>query len=413
MSDITIKIGEMKPKTLSSIFRTKTTESTTTNQFNSFRAPVSERNDHYKSTTSDLKEVPQGLFSKSATTNSREFKEPTSIVSQNAWTRPLVITDSSIEIKTRQPSLKKTLDSDSTSLDSKFPPQAETPREIREERHMIEKKWAKPPTIKSKYEKNSLAAIVENLQEKITARGLNPINKDYHLDDLKLLEKFQKNFRDVRTSWNSFMEILLEKMVEIDNKYLSYNYFNYKESLVQHLTNISMSFIVIGSDTRSGNGIDNVTGPCDSVDDDNNRPSLIKKINAFMKRLPMTMERISREHQQILKFDREHTQLLQDDSLTTNLIQTLRLSIKTQEKDIKADLNNEEKKAIQESLEQNKDSLRSASQTKIELEKKIKDTIEKKKAAQNMIQTEYYRVTSYLQFSYFVHDNWCPPLDNL
>ncbi|XWV26934.1 hypothetical protein QJ857_gp0115 [Tupanvirus soda lake] len=321
-------------------------------------------------------------------------KKPTFETIPNAWNKPLMI----IGAQTDTAHINNT---DAFTF-------AET-------RGHNDRKWIRAISV-PKYDKNSLAALVEYIRNQIIERATTPIPKDLHPDDIETMLKFQSKYAKVSSDWLAMMDKMLKKFEEIDSKYMMDDYFGFKQNLSHHISNISLSFIVIGGESKFGNGIDNLQGPAPikplmSKEDEAKIPNIRDRIRAFFSLLPKVMESISVIHKEILQLDKEHSECLQNEAAATSLIQTLRNNIKLQEKDLTKDLDKEEKQALQESLIENKKSLKQAIFNQDFYEKKIKEKIALKKEKNDKIRMDFYKLSVYLNFSYFMHDDWCPPLD--
>ncbi|XWV25597.1 hypothetical protein QJ856_gp0157 [Tupanvirus deep ocean] len=398
-SGLDIKTGNQS-KSLASIFGKKNGSMNGMESFNQVDKKPSER---YRPSSKEplTRETP--LLSKetpSITRNSnlpaRELpvKQPTSEVAPSAWDKPLMI----IGAQNDYPSFDK--DDSKTSGET---------------RAQFDRRWVRAVTI-PKYDKNSLAALVEYIKKQIIERGTTPIPKDLHPSDVESMLKFQSKYANVSTDWLAMMDKMLKKFEEIDSKYMTDDYFGLKQILSHYISNISLSFIVIGGETKFGNGIDNLQGPAPikrlmSKEEEAKIPNIRDRIRAFFSLLPKVMESISIVHKEILQLDKEHSECLQNEAAATSLIQTLRNNIKLQEKDLTKDLDKEEKQAIQESINENKNSLKQAIFNQDFYEKKIKEKIASKKEKNDKIRTDFHKLSLYLNFSYFMHDDWCPALD--
>ena len=252
---------------------------------------------------------------------------------------------------------------------------------------------------------------MDNLREKIIERGRKPIDDKIFHNDIKFLQKFHNNFSENFEKWNELMDNILNLVIELDKKCLSENYYGFKEALISEIINISMSYIIIGRETISGVGIDNLRNHTMKYGDEN-KLTIEQKINIFLKNLPDTMDKNSIVNQEILKLDRNHSQILQEESKTDYLIKTLRANIKLQEKNMKIKSKADEKKLIKENMEENKQSLEDALYKLSILKKDIENIIAKKKVQQDIINANFHRLFNYLEFDYFMHDDWSPILDS-
>ena len=269
----------------------------------------------------------------------------------------------------------------------------------------------------TKYDKNSLAYAVHLLKEKIMEKAIMPVDK-LSREDVMLFQKFQEKFADncenapVSRKWLALMDYILLKVKDLDRKYMSDNYFGYKKFLLYHIINISLSYIIIGGETTTTTTGDGLNIPSfNGKNSTGSNQTIFGKINKFIKHIPIFMEKISNNHREIRNLDQQHTYFLEQDSAIDSTIHTLRANTKSQEKELDKKLSKDNKDALNRSLEENKQTLEKTLQRKAALATKIKDVIDKKNNLENDNKSEFRILDKYIQFNYFMHDDWCPPLD--
>lgn len=301
------------------------------------------------------------------------------------------------------------------------------------ERHMIERKLQRYSFQSHLVDRNSLVYYITNLKNEITIRGQEEIHFDIG-PDVNLLNKFQKKFTEVRKSWNNLMDLLIKIFDDIDKKYKQHNYFGLRERLVHEILNISLSYIIIGGSCISGSGIDNFNGTnlnllfkttrfatndkgpleefvsMDVMLDD--KPTISTKIIRFLKVFPESMENISKYSMEISRMNNQHTDYLREQANNESQIENTRKTIKLQEKEIEKTKDLESKNAVKENLATNKKFLNNYIAKQKELENNILETINKKAEHQNSIRLIIVQTFNVLNFSYFMHNDYFPALDN-
>ncbi len=284
-------------------------------------------------------------------------------------------------------------------------------------RNIADRRWNRSSQITStipKYEKNSMAYIVSYFQREIYERATKNIFENLHPNDINAMKNFQEKFSKVSGVWKGLMDFMMKKFSEIDAVHIYNDYYGYKDILTSHILNMSLSFIIIGGDTYCGDGIDNFILYKENIketsDTNTAKQTIREKIKKFLLHLPTVMNKISGVHNEILNFNREHSNCLENVEYATSLIQTLKTHIKKQQDEITR-CNKNKIRELQESLDENKESLQQAIFNKNLHEKKIQEIIDKKNMKNSLIKEYFNELSRSLNFSYFMHDDWCPPLE--
>jgi len=270
-----------------------------------------------------------------------------------------------------------------------------------------EVRWKNPITMT--HDINSLAHIIHNLKEKINIKATERISADFCNEDNQRMHKFQKKFMELRDDWNILVDLILVEVGKLDTMCITDDFFGFKEILSHYFLNIALSYIIIGPETSCGPGIDNLQT---NKIINNNKPTIRQKIKAFLVKLEPVMNNISKEYEKNKILDKQHSQHLHTMENTNALIQTLKSTIKIQEKEILTQKDKDTMKAMQENLKKNKQSLVKAFDQQKITEKEIETAITNKKYNKEKINKEFYSLSLYLHFSYFLHDDWCCSLDH-
>lgn len=269
-----------------------------------------------------------------------------------------------------------------------------------------ERKWIKPLMVSNNHDKNSLTFIFTDIKKQITnKKNIVPETKTESINIFQ--QKLEKSF----IAWNSMTDFILKKILELDNKYLSDNFFGFRDLLIYNIMNILLSFIIIGADTKTGKGIDNLNGPCPLILESNNNQLTVKQqIILFLKMLPTVMEQINQTNKQILKLEKNRTLYLQENN-------SIDLSIQIQKDELNKQIANarvviKNKVIVSPHLTQKNDTIENLLDTKKNIENKIQNIVNKKTQLKNKINEKFSSLTDCIQFSYFMHDDWFPSLDS-
>ncbi|MEM0354249.1 MAG: hypothetical protein QXW79_01570 [Thermoplasmata archaeon] len=249
------------------------------------------------------------------------------------------------------------------------------------------------------FDKNSLAYAVTVVRENIISRISYPI-QSIHEHDRVLMENFRRKFAELNSSWNVLMDFMLEKMKEIDDKYKSYNYFGLKEKLLNEIINISLSYIVIGPNAKQGDGIDNLNGL--SLNFIDKRPTVYDKIRYFLHILPAKLQIILESTRDIMELDNEHTRLLNEKNDIISQIEVLNRTIKSM---------GVHRKRCGNDLDEIRNHISEARSKIQKIDEMITNIISRKNVANHYIHDIVIKIFSITNFSYFMHSDWFPQLD--
>lgn len=106
----------------------------------------------------------------------------------------------------------------------------------------------KPVRSRPTYGQNTLAYFALQLKAEIERRATIKT-------DQPAAVTFQEKFSKCRLHWSVLMEHIIDKMDKVDYQYKNYDYCGMKLKLQHIILNISLSYIIIGADTKSGSGI--------------------------------------------------------------------------------------------------------------------------------------------------------------
>lgn len=306
---------------------------------------------------------------------------------------------------------------DMTNLDIVNNMTSESPNAISNINNLDTSQVKKPTKINLTYEKNSLEAYVVDFRKKITEHATHPVLENMR-GNAELMLKFQNKFIQTYKSWYRLMISIQKQMSHLDKKYNSSDYFGLKNILVHHLFNIMVSFILIGPDTKSGSGIDNLNGykfeknNYQDNSDNDTKPSINDQITIFFEILPEQLLSISNKTAEIKKCDDDQFQLLKQTKNLGQRIENLKKTIKKQTNEINKGTDKNMLKLIEKQLQKNNESLKLAIHDNKELDNKINNIIIVKKECLGSIKQSIDDLAASLKFSFFMHDEWYYQLDH-
>ena len=260
------------------------------------------------------------------------------------------------------------------------------------------------------FDKKSLAHFVNELRKGIVSIANEKNHKNINAYDIPILENFSQLYLDPETKsdWHKMMDCIMEKIIELDKQYLSLNYFGLKEKITLNLINICFSHIIIGRNTKYGEGIDNLYEP---IYDFNRKPinrnsdPLYKRIKTYVKYLPIILKIIGQNNQNIFISTRLNKELdYKNTSINSNIL-ILNTMIKKQKKNgivnsVNVNNDNNETKLEKLFIEQ-ADLEKQINQNNIQINDWKKDT-----------QSKISELEKCIDFDYFMHSSWCSALDN-
>lgn len=290
---------------------------------------------------------------------------------------------------------------------------------------------------------NSLITAIEHIREGIIERASSGISGDFHPESQKSLSTFQSKFIPVRDNWNALMNYLVEKFSEVDKKHMTHNYYGLREKIISQILNISLSYIIVGGETKFGNGVENIYNL--TPDKSLNSLTVRQRINLYLRQIIPAIDSISEKYIENVALDKAHMENLQLINSNKSLIQTLKASLKEQEKEISLinrrinarnkaipDQNisceletipegEEEEnvvsdddlvKMIEENMRKNRIALKKAISEEAKLDSNVKNIIFKKLVNNDAIDKSFNDASRFLHFSYFMHDDYDPAIDN-
>ena len=260
---------------------------------------------------------------------------------------------------------------------------------------------------------NGLECFVWQLKEKLIDRLSNPITENIYYGDTSCMLRIQSKFKELYKPWLKFMDVLQNLATELDTKYESKNYLGYKDYMKTDFLNIAVSFFIIGPESRSGNGINNLNGPGPIfIIDDSSKPTVRMHIESYFDAIMPTFEKIHDNQKSIMIFDSEHGKYKRQlDTINSN-IGACQGSLKKQTKDLEKLVEDNQVEMARNSIKQIKKTLREYLDKKKVLEDKIDVIINKKKEIQNLIFREYDVFRNLLHFCYFFHEDYCSSIDS-
>lgn len=257
------------------------------------------------------------------------------------------------------------------------------------------------------FDVNGLARVVFILINKIRIIGTDNSN----------IKNFQVKYQQVSDRWNNLMSIILNTTKTMDKKYLQYAYYNaIHNELMLTILNITLSYIIIGPDARSGPGIDNIDryDYCKYVTqiELSKRMTVEQSINSFIHALTINLDKIFTNSLIINDIHDDHLEhFIAHKKKIIPEIHQLEQTIQAQSNRINSITDVDMTNAIMKDTSRHKELLQHAKDelsmlnTKID---KFKADIDK---YQSEIMSIKYRLFKNINFCYFMHDDWYPSLE--
>lgn len=420
-SNLEIKSGKESTKTLASIFGKKNGESAPINTYSSYNRPINRDSAYsrpYEKRPLDENQIekrhvdkkpfaqnPSDTYFRNDSKPTPSYEIPQTRMSpkkviHSAWEKPLLIS-------AQHENIDWTSNSEESNVITSAKNETRQPDLVSQPERKI--------TRSTKYNKNSLVARVRILRDQITENGRKSLESYTYPEDKILMTKFQHTFSEKYDQWGSLINFILEQVNELDKNYLADNYFGFTEKILGHIANIGLSYLIIGCDMTSGSGIDNFTRPNMTNDIKQicqEKLSVRQQIALYFQLLPKKMELIAKEFPKFAPIKAKHLKYLQKSSDCTASIQTLRDTIAKQKKDISKQKDEETLKLMKENLANNQDALEKIIVQQKGFDEKIKTKILEMKNIENVVHREFSVLENTLQFNYFMHDDWCSPLDS-
>lgn len=162
----------------------------------------------------------------------------------------------------------------------------------------------------------SLIFIFEKLKNKISQLVLKPHNTILNFNSMRSIQKFKEKFKTNANEWFTLITRIKKQLVNIDKKYFLNDFFGLREMIINQVSNIVISFILIGPNTSTGPGIDNCDAPSILILNQNymkdynsrnsiaigynqlktNRQKISEMIDVFLLKLPLNMEIIANSY---------------------------------------------------------------------------------------------------------------------
>ncbi|AYV85500.1 MAG: hypothetical protein Satyrvirus20_7 [Satyrvirus sp.] len=256
-------------------------------------------------------------------------------------------------------------------------------------------------------DKNSLQAQIISLRERMINLYRPPVSTTLYHDDFVLMTKFQNKFLNMYKDWLKLIDFIIKKIAEIETKYKLDQNSNLKKIILDHIINISLSYIMMGPEANSGNGIDNLQ----RIGFINNKLTVKQQINEFLNILPLKVESIFQMSEMTKKLDNDHLEYLQKNDNITHSIEKLLKLVKIQTTDFNKAMNGDAKKLLKNDLDKNKILLDQHKNEKQLVQNKILEIVTKKKDLFNRIENDENILYNIFNFNYFMHDDYVPPLD--
>jgi len=267
---------------------------------------------------------------------------------------------------------------------------------------------------------NSLVAFTIRIHKEISNRAKRNDFYDIH-HDLEKEVRFQERFVKYEDSWNKLVEKMIKIASNFDAKYsIKLEFFDLMRKVKHDFSNILLSFIVIGPETKEGSGFNETKDFTKTVSE---------RIDDYLNSLPKTLLDIKEFNKQLEINKVEHLSLIKERNDVKERLEEYKLKIKNCKKNIEklksiiVDLKkrnssyleiekkSEEIKTLECQIELDELNLKEIEEDLENVEKKIDSIVNSIDFYKKEIKNAYSNLLKKLNFEYFIHEDWFPSLD--
>lgn len=254
------------------------------------------------------------------------------------------------------------------------------------------------------YSNDSITYIINIIRKNIINKATGEINIS-HLKDKQCLERFQEKYKQIKIKWDELTLYIIDKMNILDKRYKDANYFGLKDMIINTIADVLMSYIIL--DETKQQDLPYTYGKRNSICEiDKN--SMEFKIKNFIDTLLNKFEIIEQ-----LNIEMNNVNILYSEYLNTsqkkkleiehieNNIKQLKKDNKTQDTTLNKEINNNETLLLEKNNELN--NINEKLNKIVEITNKTTKNIDK-------VKSEIFKI---IDFNYFMHDDWCPQLDDI
>lgn len=239
----------------------------------------------------------------------------------------------------------------------------------------------------------SLSEAVNTIREKLIERFSKELSPAKYSSDLAAMQLLQQRFTQHETEWQKSMDCMCFTVANLDKKFHSDKYYDFKEHVVADLLNCAISFFVIGPTTM----IANIT--------------LAEQIEIYFSKLLVVFDTIAKLHLLIRTNQCDHRKNLKIVSNAISYISRKKSELRKEQAELdnsaEDDLVMEKECEIQEI----KNNISNAEKEKAGMEASIEKIIQDVNKLQGDMLNEYRHVSNVLKFCYFKRPEYCVALD--
>lgn len=261
----------------------------------------------------------------------------------------------------------------------------------------------------------SLQAKIICVQKQIILRGTEDISPELHENDIMMMQNFQKKYQELSEPWDKLMKSMIQKVESFEKRYQPNDYFDIRDILLGHLVNISLSYILIGPDTKTGYGIDNYRNSLQIKSKPKNL-TINEKIVNFIDILPSELKSIHRNSGKLIELHGRRDNNAGKIKNVKESILKLEQLINSQEQDLKKNKvsmqNEKTRNMMNKSIQDNQTIINSKNKEIQTLKEKEQEFNLNEEKIHGMIKKNLECLSIVLDFDYFMHNEYCPVLDH-
>lgn len=125
-------------------------------------------------------------------------------------------------------------------------------------------------------------------------------DNNVYIKDIKLWSKFKEKFNTAKVEWKKLISLIIEKTLYIDLLYCDKKYFGIKDTIMYHLANIMIYYILSPSELDDN----------DIAYKNISKTILFDKINLFFHLLIIKFKEVTRIYEDLCSFSVMHLRLL-------------------------------------------------------------------------------------------------------
>lgn len=248
------------------------------------------------------------------------------------------------------------------------------------------------------YSNDSITYVINIIIKNIINKATEKINVN-HLKDKQCIERFQEKYKQIKTKWNELTLYIIDKTNVLDIRYKNTNYFGLKDTIIHTIADALMSYIILDENKQLDlpYTYEKKNSICE-ID----KKSMELKIKNFIDTLLNKFEIIEQLNIEMNRVNVLCSEYHNMSQKKISEIECIKKNIKQLNNQSQVDiLNNNEALLLEKKIEL--DNINEKLNKIMEITNKTTKNIDK-------VKLEIFKI---IDFNYFMHDDWCPQLDNI